>query len=95
MKEEIKFLMKGGNERMIFENPSNGYTEETSSLAWLWTLLFGSFYFAVKGVWSHTIVSLFLGILTWGISWLIYPFFASEIIRRNYLRGGWIEIKGD
>lgn len=76
---------------MKFRNPSNGYTKETSSLAWLWTLLFGSIYFAVKGIWPHVVASLFLGLLTCGISWLIYPFFASSIIRKNYLRRGWIE----
>lgn len=77
---------------MRFENPSNGYVEE-SSLAWLWALLFGCFYFAIKGIWTHVVISLFLGLLTYGFSWLIYPFFATGIIRKSYLKKGWKEIK--
>jgi hypothetical protein len=77
---------------MRFRNPANGYEEE-ASLAWLWVLLFGAIYFAVKGVWTHAIVGILLAIPTYGLSWLIYPFFASEIMRRHYLRQGWREVK--
>ena len=76
---------------MNFENPTNGYRESVSS-PWLWVLLFGTFYFAVKGVWTHAIVSLVLALLTVGITWLIYPFFASGIMRRHYLSKGWKEV---
>lgn len=78
---------------MKFKNPANGYIKEVSSLAWLWTLLFGIIYFAVKGVWTHVFVGLFLAIITAGISWLIYPFFAKSILRNHYLEKGWIEIE--
>lgn len=78
---------------MRFKNPSNGYVEEVTDIAWLWVLLFGTFYFAVKGVWTHAAGSLILALLTGGLSWLIYPFFASEIFRKNYLRKGWIEVQ--
>ena len=62
---------------MKFTNPVNGYTEK---LGWpgLWTLIFGSFYFAVKGIWSHALISLILAICTIGISWLIYPMLATR-----------------
>jgi hypothetical protein len=40
---------------MVFKNPANQYTEEVSSPG-MWVLLFGCFYFAVKGVWTHFIV---------------------------------------
>ena len=76
---------------MKFKNPSNGYIEEVSSGVWLWVLLFGTIYFVVKGVWTHALVSLIFGLLTVGISWLIYPFFASGM-RRYYLKKGWIEV---
>ena len=76
---------------MVFKNPSNDYIEETSLCA-LWVLLFGCFYFAVKGVWRHTFVSFILALLTGGMSWLIYPFLASNIMRAHYLKKGWIEI---
>lgn len=75
---------------MKFKNPQNGYIEELPALAWLWTLLFGAIYFAVRGVWTHAIVGLILAIFTYGISWLIYPFFAKNIIATHYLKTGWV-----
>src|SRR5208337_327025 len=44
-----------GSKTMRFRNPSNGYTEKVSMFVWLWVLLFGGFYFIVKGVWTHAI----------------------------------------
>jgi hypothetical protein len=70
---------------MRFENPSNGYVEEVT-LAPLWCLLFGCIYFAVKGVLTHAVAALLLAFFTFGLSWLIYPFFASQIMRTHYLR---------
>jgi hypothetical protein len=75
---------------MYFKNPSNGYVEE-SSTPWLWALLFGPIYFAIKGAWAHVLISLVLVFLTYGVSIFIYPFFAKSIIRSQYLRRGWIE----
>jgi hypothetical protein len=77
---------------MKFKNPANDYIESVSRLAWLWTLIFGFFYFAYKGVWRHAIIGLLLGFCTFGISWLIYPFFAKGIVANNYRRMGWIEV---
>ena len=76
---------------MTFKNPANGYVEESSSIG-LWALIFGSFYFAVKGAWGQAVLSAVLALCTFGLSWLIYPFFASGIIRKHYLRKGWIEL---
>jgi len=73
-----------------FKNPMNGHIERAySSVTWLWVLLFGFFYWAVKGVWTHAVVSALLGFLTGGLSWLVYPFFAKKIIRNHYLKRGW------
>jgi hypothetical protein len=74
-----------------FQNPSNGYIEEVSQ-PFLWTLLFGPLYFAVRGVWTHAAAAFFLAIVTAFISWLIYPFFARQILETNYLRKGWIPL---
>jgi hypothetical protein len=79
--------------KMKFRNPSNGYEEEVSSLTWLWCLLFGCFYFLVKGVWTHAIVGLILAMVTFWFSWLIYPFFAKGIIIKRYQRNGWILVE--
>ena len=73
---------------IIYENPANNY-REISSAPWAWTLLFGAFYFAVKGIWKHAILSVVLGVITLGISWLVYPFLANSIVRNHYLRRGW------
>jgi hypothetical protein len=76
---------------LTFRNPTNGYTE-TASAPWLWCLLFGFLYFAVKGIWTHAVASLLLAALTAGLSWLIYPFFARGIVKRHYLRSGWVHV---
>ena len=75
---------------MRFKNPSNGYIE-TVSCPWLWALLFGPIYFAVKGVWTHFVAGIMLGMFTFGVSWFFYPFFAGGIIRNHYLSKGWLE----
>ncbi len=83
---------------MRFENSQNGYVENLT-VPWLWTLLFGFLYFAVKGIWTHAVVSfalvLFIGGVTYGIGgvliWIAYPFFAGRIVRTHYLRRGWRE----
>ena len=79
----------GGSQLIQKQN----FSEEVSPYAWLWVLLFGCFYFVVKGVWRHALISSFCALFTNGLSWLIYPFFASSIMRKHYLREGWVEIK--
>lgn len=76
---------------MIFENPVNGYQERASS-PFLWCLLFGALYFAIKGLWRHAVIAAIAAILTVGMSWLVYPFFAGAIVRATYLRNGWIQV---
>ena len=82
----------GGNRNMqsAYTNPANNYTEYVSYPG-LWTLLFGFFYFASKGIWRHAIVSLLLAGPTFGLSWLIYPFFAADIVESHYLGKGWVK----
>jgi hypothetical protein len=74
-----------------FRNPANGYEVEVSN-AGLWCFLFGFFYFAVKGVWTHAVAALVLAIVTFGLSWFIYPLFAQQIVETNYLRKGWARV---
>jgi peptidoglycan biosynthesis protein MviN/MurJ (putative lipid II flippase) len=62
-----------------------------SSLAFLWTLLFGPLYFAYKGVWRHALISAVAALVTMGFSWLIYPFFAHGAVSNHYWRLGWKE----
>lgn len=76
----------------FYKNPANGYEERIAD-TWLLCLLFGPLYFAAKGIWTHALVSLVLALVTFGISWLIYPFLARGIIEKNYLRKGWIPVE--
>lgn len=78
-----------GRSGETFVNPANGYRESVGN-CWLWCLLFGSFYFMSKGCWGHALISLGLALPTSGISWIAYPFFAKDIVRRSYLRRGWV-----
>lgn len=72
----------------VFRHPKSGQQTDIDR-AWLWTLLFGVIYFAIKGVWTHAIASLLLAFGTAGISWLIYPVFAKKIVRNHLLVKGW------
>jgi hypothetical protein len=74
-----------------FRNPANGYVEPIGT-PWLWCLLFGCVYFAVRGVWTHAVGAALLAIVTGGISWLIYPLFARQIVETQYLRRGWLAV---
>lgn len=79
--------------RVKYRNPANGHTESVSGLTWLWVLLFGCIYFAVRGVWRHVVAGFLLAVCTAGLSWLIYPLFANRIMRRHYRRMGWVRVK--
>lgn len=85
-----------------FENPSNGH-RESADLAWLFAFLFGFFYFAVKGLWTHVVIQLAAIVLLLAafgppgtmfvlLMWLAYAFAAPSILRSAYLRRGWHEV---
>jgi len=58
-------------------------------------MVFGSAYFAYKGAWKHALLSLVAAIVTFGISWLVYPFFAYRCVTESYLERGWEQISHD
>lgn len=66
-----------------------GRREIDLNRVFLWSLLFGPFYFAYVGIWDSAIVSGILAVCSGGISVLIYPFFAEKIIVQTYLKKGW------
>lgn len=76
---------------LIYQNPENGYTQ-SSSLPFLWSFLFGWMYFAVKGIWSHALISLVLAVITFGVSIFIYPFFTKGILENHYESKGWSKV---
>jgi hypothetical protein len=74
-------------------NPATGATLTISSLPTFWlTLVFGCFYLAYREVWLHAAIALVLALLTAGISWLIYPFFAYRLVVDSYKRKGWVVV---
>ena len=91
---------------MEFKNKQNDYIESVSSPG-LWTLFFGPLYFLVKGLWKHFFI--YIGIIIASIFFLealeytgrppvlllqiIYAFFANGIVRKHYLRKGWVQVK--
>jgi uncharacterized membrane protein len=86
---------------MQFKNPQNDHVETvTSGLSWLWVLLWTPIYYAVKGIWTHAVASLVLGIIGWSatmgvgavIIGIIYAFLNKSIVKSHYLRKGWIEV---
>lgn len=75
---------------MTFRHPSNGHTV-TVRHPFFWCLLFGGFYLMKHDAWSAACIALGVSVLTGGLAWLIYPFFAHRILRNSYLRRGWLE----
>lgn len=74
----------------IYKHPTSGRVEHVGEHPWLWVLLFGFFYFAYKGAWAHAVLGIFLAAITFGFSWLLYPFFARSIMKAHYERAGWV-----
>lgn len=81
-----------GNE-ISFRDPYDGtvVTLRKTSVFWM-TLFFGFFYLAYHRAWSHAVIAFVLALFTFGLSWLIYPFFAYRAIMDNYRHNGWIEV---
>ena len=78
---------------MIYKNPANDYHEEIyGKWSWLWVLLLGPIYWAIKGVWTHFVAYFLLIFLTSGVAHFIYPFFTYVILKNHYERKGWLRV---
>jgi hypothetical protein len=83
---------------LIMTKPSAEYRHphtpvvEDFSYAWVWTLFFGTFHLAVKGVWTHVAVSVFAALFTFGFSWFVYPFFARSIMVNYFRTRGYVHV---
>jgi hypothetical protein len=76
----------------VFRDPHTGATTRVTKRGSFWfTFLFGVFYLLYKEIWLHAAIAAILAIFTYGLSWLIYPFFAYRIIVDNYRRKDWVE----
>lgn len=83
----------------IFENPANGYRETIGGGAIAGALFLGPLYFLAKGLWTHAIIWLVLGLFfLWAtppfVVFLppIYAALAPSLLTANYLRKGWKEV---
>lgn len=87
----------------IYENPQNGWREAVPRLAWLWMLLFGVFYMALRNLWRAALLTIgivaFASFVAWPTLFLIVPAIwtvtalkARDMLRAYYMRKGWHEI---
>ncbi|WP_371229062.1 hypothetical protein ACAW63_22665 [Pseudomonas sp. QE6] len=88
----------------VFRNPANGHTEQVSTEAWLYVVIFGAFYLAYRGLWVHFFVwMVVVGVLTAGtggpgliialpIVTIGYGVSIQGILAKSYLRKGWEEV---
>ncbi|MBT6432203.1 MAG: hypothetical protein HOK97_16495 [Deltaproteobacteria bacterium] len=73
----------------LFKDPETGLLHSIDK-AWLWTLLFGPFYFAVKRAWLHAVIFFVFSIFIPGFLNLVYAFTAQRFLRDLYNKKGWI-----
>ena len=71
-------------------NPINGAEEEIwEGFSWP-CLFFGFLWYLYKGMWGWGIIALILAIITWGISWIVFPLFANEQYAKSLLKQGYL-----
>jgi hypothetical protein len=75
-----------------YRNPHTGIVDSIGSPA-LGSLFFGCFYFLIRKMYYHAVISLVLAVITGGLSWFVFPFFAAGIVDQHYLKNGWIRIQ--
>ena len=74
-------------------NPTNGAVEEIWE-GFSWPCLFlGFIWYIYKGMWGWGVISLILAACTWGLSWLIFPFFANEQHATSLMKLGYLNKK--
>lgn len=68
----------------------DGVTKEVKK-GFSWTMLFfGVCVPLVRGDWKWFLISLLAGLVTCGISWLIFPFFYNKIYLNELLEKGYV-----
>ena len=71
-------------------HPINGSTEKIwEGFSWP-CLFFGCFWCIYKGMWRWGIITFILAFCSFGISWLIFPFFANEYYAKSLLERGYL-----
>lgn len=67
----------------------NGVTKQVKK-GFSWTMLFfGIFVPLVRGDWKYFLITLIAAIFSWGISWLVFPFFYNKLYLNDLLNNGY------
>lgn len=78
---------------IFFENPQSGQIKE-APVGFSWTtFFFGLFPALLRGHWVMVLVMFLLSIITFGLSWLVFPFIYNKMYVR-YLIGEGFKAKG-
>lgn len=88
---EIERLERKAKASDLFAAPDGRHCR-VSLHGWFWCLLFGPFYFAYYRMWAQFFISLAAALLTCGLSWAAYPFFARPLVRRQLLQEGYLPL---
>jgi len=76
--------------KVIFEHPVTGELKE-APLGFSWTtLIFGVFVPLIRGDWKWAIIMLLVGLVTLGISLLVFPLIYYELVSLVTLGISWI-----
>ena len=74
-------------------HPANGSTEQIwGGFSWP-CLFFGCFWYLYKGMWGWAAISFIVSIVTYGLGWLVFPFFANEQHAKSLLAKGYLTKK--
>lgn len=74
----------------LLVDPKTGIREQTY-VGFSWPcLLFGVFWFLYKRVWGWAVISFLASVVTSGIAWFVFPFFANGLHRSHLRRAGWL-----
>jgi hypothetical protein len=74
-------------------HPVNGAIEEIWE-GFSWPCLFcGFLWYLYKGMWGWGLITLILALSTFGISWLVFPFFANAQYAKSLLNQGYLNEK--
>lgn len=75
----------------ILVDPKTGVKEQTwSGFSWP-CLLFGVFWFLYKRLYGWAAITFLAAIITSGIAWFVFPFFANGVHRSSLQKSGWLQ----
>ena len=71
-------------------HPINGAPEDTWE-GFSWPCMFlGFIWYIYKGMWGWALIALILAMLTFGVSWLFFPFHANDQYTNSLLKRGYL-----